>query len=245
MATTAQMSVDANTVALYHLDGTAGTAAKVDNAEGTASRDLTENSSPPSATGVIVPTTDGCYNLDGSTDYLSTADDAAFDGLSNFSIEFWFNADVTDDDRQPVTKWGATLASDQSWRCITAGSKMTLVIGNGSATGSITPSSTFSTGTWYYIAFTYNAAAAAGSRGKVYINGADVTSSDSTPSSMLAGTAQFRIGTRDGAPGATAFWDGKVDEVRISNSTRSAGEIDAYYNPVVATGNAMFMGANF
>lgn len=245
MATTAQMSVDANTIALYHLDGTAGTAAKVDNAEGTASRDLTENSSPPSGTGVIVPTADGCYDFDGSTDYLSTADDAAFDGLSNFSLEFWFNADATDDDRQPVTKWGATTATNQSWRVITAGSKITLQIGNGTTSGSITPSSTFSTGTWYYVAFTYNSGASAGSRGKVYINGVDVTSSDTTPSSMLAGSAEFRIGTRDGGPGAAAYWNGRVDEVRLSNSTRSAAEIDAYYNPVAAGGNAFFMGANF
>lgn len=245
MATTNQLPVDANTLALFHLDGTAGTAAKTDNAQGTAARDLNETGSPASGTGQITPTTDGAYNLNGSSMYLTGNDDAAYDGTTNFSIEFWVNFDVTTDDKQPVAKFGATTATNQSWRAITVSSKLVFQIGDGSTVGDITPTSTFSTGQWYYYAFTFDGSQSAGSRGKVYINGNDATSSDTTPSTILAGSASFMVGNRTGLP-AGGYFDGLIDEIRISNNTRTATEIYNYYNDITpGTGNAMFMGANF
>lgn len=234
MATTTPLTVDAATIALYHLDGTVGSAGKKDNAEGTASRDLTEGGTLSSGTGTITPTTDGAYLLNDFDTYLQTADDAAFDGLTAFTLEFWVNPTSTSDDRQPITKWGTNAATDQSWRVITSSSKFTLAVGNGSTNGSIVPTSTFTTSTWYYVAFTYDSSQSAGSRGKVYINGNDVTSSDATPSSMLAGSATLLIGNRNGFP-AGGYFPGLIDEVRISNTARSATEIYNYYNDITAS----------
>lgn len=236
MATTNPLTVDANTVALYHLDGTAGSAAKVDNAQGTSSRDLTENNAPTSVTGQITPQTDGAYDLNGSNQYLNTADDASFDGLSQFTLEFWINPDVLTDDLQPITKWGTSTANDMSWRTIFASSNISMNIGNGTTSGTIVPTGTISTGTWTYFAFTYNNSLSSGSRGKVYVNGADVTASDNTPSTMLAGTAQLLLGNRTGLP-AGGYYNGKIDEIRISNTARSAASISAYYNSAPTSGN--------
>lgn len=245
MATTTPLTADAATIALYHFDGTVGSAGKKDNAEGTASRDLTEGGTLSANDGVITPTSNGGYLLNDFDTYLQTADDAAFDGLSAFTLEIWVNPSSTADDRQPVTKWGATTATDQSWRMITASSKFTLAIGNGSTNGSIVPSSTFSTSTWYYVAFTYDASQASGSRGKVYINGDDVTSSDATPSSMLAGSATLLFGNRNGFP-VGGYFAGVIDEVRISNTARSATEIYNYYNDITpsATSRLTLLGVS-
>lgn len=236
MATTTQLTVDANTIALYHMDGTAGSAAKVDNAEGTASRDLVENNVPTSSTGQIIPTSDGAYDLDGASQYLSVADDASFDGQTNFTVEFWLNPDATGEDDQPISKFGATVATNQSWRTIfDASNHLFGEVGNGTTVGTIATATAVSTGAWTYFALTYDGSQALGSRGKLYINGVDATTADTTPNTMLAGTAQFIIGNRDGFPGG-GFYNGKVDEIRISNKTRTSTEISNYYNDVVASG---------
>jgi len=227
--TTAPLTVDASTVALWHSDGTACTSAKNDNAETTSARDYVCVSSPTSGTGHLLPTTDGAYSLDGSTQYLHANDDSLFDGQTNFTAEFWINPDSVADDIRPISKFGASLASDQAWSFTFASGQLYWEICTGSTCGSVHTSGTISTGSWQYIVGTYDATQASGSRCKIYVNGVDVSTSDSCPSTMLAGSAEFRVGVRDGV-GSPPKYDGLVDDIRLSTVTRTSAEISAYYS---------------
>ena len=88
------------------------------------------------------------------------------------------------------------------------------------------PAGTYSTdGAWHHYAFSYNAAS--NSR-KVYVDGvligSDVASSD------FVGTGDFLIGDIVSAYGVPLSWDGNIDDVRVWNIERSAGEINADIN---------------
>jgi len=227
--TTAPLTVDANTVTLWHSDGTACSSAKNDNAETTSARDYVCVSSPTSGTGHLLPTTDGAYVLNGSTQYLHANDDSLLDGQSNFTAEMWINPDSTADDIRPISKFGASLASDQAWSFTFASNQLYFEICTGSTCGSVHTSGTISTGTWQYVVATYDASQASGSRCKIYVNGVDVSTSDSCPSTMLAGSAEFRVGVRDGV-GSPPKYDGMIDDIRLSTVTRTSAEISSYYS---------------
>lgn len=215
------MALTTNLLSYWKLDESSGNAA-----DSVGSLTLTNTNTTPFVAGKINNGTD----LEAtSSQYFVNSDPASMDGMSEFSISLWLNFESLTDDRMPVTKWGATLATDQAWRLILASSKLTLVVGNGSTTGTITPTTTLSTSTWYHFVYTWKGASSAGSRGKVYINGTNVTSSDGTPSTMLAGTADFIIGNRTGLP-AGGYFDGIVDEVGIWNRELTAGEASQLYN---------------
>ena len=160
----------------------------------------------------------------GSSQYASITDPAAFDGLSTFTVETWLKFESIADDMMPITKWGATLATNQAWRLITASSQLQLVVGDGSATGTVTANQTLVTGVWYHVAFTWNGSLCSGSRAKAYINGKDVTSTDGTPATMLAGTADLIVGNRTGLP-AGGYYDGLIKDVRIFNDVRTQAEV--------------------
>lgn len=159
-----------------------------------------------------------------SSQYASVTDPSQLDGLSTFSIECLLKFESIADDMMPITKWGATQATTQSWRLITAGGKLNLVIGTGSADGSVIANQIISAGTFYHFAFTWNGSLSSGSRAKAYVNGIDVTSTDGTPATMLAGAAAFLLANREGLP-AGGYYDGLIDDVRIWNDVRTQQEI--------------------
>lgn len=163
-----------------------------------------------------------------SSQYAYVADQAIFDGLSAFSIECWLKFESIADDMMPVTKWGTVLLTTQSWRLITSGGKLQLVICDGVTSGSVTANQTISVGIWYHFAFTWNGSLSSGSRAKAYVNGVDVTSSDGTIATMLAGTAGLYVGNIEGLP-AAGYYDGLIDDIRIWNTARTSGEISGNY----------------
>ncbi len=84
--------------------------------------------------------------------------------------------------------------------------------------------------TWSHIAFTLDLSQSAGSRGDWYINGVNVTSSDSTNQSVInTSGGELQIGKRD--VGSSSFYTGLIDEVAIwKNITLTSVEVVNIYN---------------
>lgn len=82
---------------------------------------------------------------------------------------------------------------------------------------------TLSTGTWYYVTLTYSSTD--GLRG--YVNGASDKTAG-TAGALATASATTRIGSDPAAAGRE--WNGTLDEVRLSDSVRSADWITTEYN---------------
>jgi len=78
----------------------------------------------------------------------------------------------------------------------------------------------FSTSTWYFVVGTYD-----GSNMRLYVNGTQDTSQAQT-GSFTADTTFYVSNSTQGA----RYFDGSMDEVRVSNSARSAAWIQTEYN---------------
>lgn len=230
MATTSEFVIDANTVALYHMNGTVASAGKRDNAEGTSGRDLTEVGTLTSATGNIVTTSDGAYqSSSGASNYLTFTPNM---GTGAFTIEGWIYASAYSISEVLVSSFNATnyyqIAVDSS-----DNTRLRIEVNpsDGTTTGYITAPST---GTWHYIAVTYDRSGT--NSVKVYLNGAPVTytitgGTNTRTGTMTDGLAWFF--RNSGGSGVTNTY--RFDEFRFSNIARSASEIFAYYNDPVSS----------
>lgn len=120
-----EMSVDANTIALWHMNGDVGTAEKLDNAEGTDILDLTEVNGPVSASGFnecAVPNPP--ENLSGEPLYsggelvalLLKWDPITEPGISHFSLHRDDTEDFIPDASNLLTETSDTFYYDLDWQ---------------------------------------------------------------------------------------------------------------------------------
>lgn len=94
---------------------------------------------------------------------------------------------------------------------------------------------TLTTGVWYYFTVTYDS-----SGGLIgYINGA--VEGTHTANGALATTSASTMISRDNVPGGL-YWDGIIDECRMSDAVRSADWITTEYNNQVAPGTFYAVG---
>ncbi len=117
--------------------------------------------------------------------------------------------------------------------------KLAMLVGIGGADKSYdgTGSNTLSSATWYYLTLTYSSAA-----GLVgYVN----ASSDGTHAGGTAMNTLPGIGYRIGADPVNAgrFWNGSIDEARVSTVARSADWITTEYNNQFSPGTFETLGA--
>jgi hypothetical protein len=84
---------------------------------------------------------------------------------------------------------------------------------------------TLSTGTWYHVAAVY---ASSTGNCEVFVNGTSIGSSTTDTGGAYSGTAPFGIGAVIGNSAAN-FLDGKIDDVRVYNVTRTQSDIAGDY----------------
>jgi len=164
-------------------------------------------------------------DFDGSDDYVSIGTSAI--GLTdNITVEAIGNID-TDINGRLITKhktgnYGWLLARSSTdnnleWRISTNGSDWN---------GGNSNTNTFNTTTDYYFVGTYD-----GSQMKVFIDGIEETAGDfpvSLSGNINDSSQDLQIGTDQHS--GTNFFDGIIDEVRISSTARSAAWIGATYD---------------
>lgn len=205
---------DSSFVMVQHLEETSG-----------FHRDSTSNNNNSSALsltqqGTAVGKADGADEFDGIFNYVSIPDSNNLDATSTVTAEAWINPDVN--------LFGEAIVGrdiDASWFLESDGGiRNALKVWIKSGIRATTPSDVYSPGIWSHAAFTYNSAAGGTDEVKIYVNGV-IRGTGDYSITIGADSSDVRIGNRSIAP----TFDGKIDEVRISNSARTPGWIKASY----------------
>ena len=212
-------NVDANTVGLWHLDETnSGVGATVYDSSGNGNNGVLSGTAP-AADGL----TGKGRNFDAGS-RIGLGNDSTLNPTGAITIETWFKASSFGSYNPLVSK----MYTDGVWSSpyvvylLRIDSNNSIVWGTTSSGGSYSQhafSYTFSPGAWYYLAVTSN-----GSKKYVYVNGQQVANVD-WAYSLASRTSNAYIGGSDGGD----RFNGIIDEVRISNTARSAEEIAEAY----------------
>ncbi|NRA24760.1 MAG: DUF2341 domain-containing protein, partial [Oleispira sp.] len=163
-------------------------------------------------------------NFDGTADYIEV-DYSATLNTPLLTVGVWARIDGGAGNRSPIAAMGNShtgylsgyllyAAGDDTWQGWS---------GNGSKWGNVSLGSEL-TSVWTYVVMTYD-----GSTQKLYLDGEQV---DTSPSdTLLAKNESFplRIGAGETEATAGYFFNGPVDEARVSNTNRSADWIKLSY----------------
>ncbi len=214
---------DANTIGLWRLDEEAGIGG-TGPANANWIKDYSGNAYHGTDYGGST-FTDGkigkARNFDGSNDYISVADNASLD-LTTFTVDLWINPERCNYATYQgiVGKGTGDLANRNYALFITANTcNIHYSFGNGTTWASHTSSVSLALGQWYHLAYTFG-----GGTSKFYINGV-LDSSYSETITPTTNAEALTIGTLTDY----SNFDGSIDEVRVSNSVRTADEIREAY----------------
>lgn len=151
--------------------------------------------------------------FDGTTDYLSLADNAALEmGYDDFTIECWFYMDVLDTATLSNLIIKGTGGSTLGYgiHINTSGTVAGRVTTDGATAIAATSSSTVSIGTWYHVAFTRS-----GTTLTLWLNGVSVDTNTVT-GALYDGATTVSIGAN--ASGTNTF-QGYISNLRIVKGT--------------------------
>jgi hypothetical protein len=167
---------------------------------------------------------------DFTNNYISVADNTSLHISNYLSAEAWINPDVLDN-----TPWYTVISK------FTGSQKDLYVVFNGSGliinlnpvtAGDWFTGVTFSTGGWQHLAVTYD-----GAHVRVYKNGVNNDiHSPAAGNDTLNATGTLNLGSNTNPlymgynTAGSEYWDGKIDEVRISSVARDACWIGTEYN---------------
>jgi len=174
----------------------------------------------------VDPTGFGALDFDGTNEHVQMAN-GLLSGVTDFTFECWFNTDVNNGWARLMDFGNSTTVYAFLTPSLGGTNIPRFAINIGGGEQQITAPSALAQGTWYHIAVTIDASTTTGT---MYIDGAQVaqnTSMTLTPSSMGVttnnwfGRSQF---------GVDPFLNGKMDEIRIWNVTRTATEISNSYD---------------
>lgn len=220
---------DSNYKGVWHLDD-----ASTNIADSTASLAGTKTGNATAATGKVGT---GC-TLDGTGDYYTLGSPAALEitGTAARTVSMWAKTDAN-------TAYLVGFSVDNSSnKCLyrlqlnAAGNKAAFTMANSVGTEIVLSGSTttISTGTWYQFTGVYD-----GTNSHIYVNGAeDASAGTITP--LTTTISEGNIGTYRAH---SAAWQGDLDEVRVSNTARSAAWIKFEYHNVTEADNELTWGA--
>ena len=208
------MALSDNLIAYWSLEEASGT--RVD-ATGRGN-DLSPTAAPGNTTGKV----GNALSLNGSTQYISRADNADLSmGDIDFTIAGWFNIPSLAT-WALVTKWNTTGNHREYWLGYFSSKFQFFVSSNGTATASVAPAATSSTSAWHFVVCWHDSV---NNFIKISVDDGAVASS-SYSSGVFDDTTEFRIG----ADVNGSFFGGPVDEVGIWKRVLTAAEITDLYN---------------
>ena len=173
------------------------------------------------------------YNFDGSDDYVRIVDSSSLKPSTAISISAWVNVDATADWGKIISKdyygtgsWSSPYVTYALSSSYSSDGRPYLDVTVGGQNYKQIATSSLNPGTWYYVVGTWD-----GSNMRIYINGQAENGTTALAGQIgsYPATSDIAIGSR--SPYASGErQDGKLDEVRISNSARSANWITTEYN---------------
>ncbi len=212
--TSSGTDVDANTKGLWHLNDASGTAKDVsgNNNNLTAAGNAAYGAAAKFATGVT---------SDGSGDLLAVTD-AAQSGLDitgAITLEAWIKQGATGTGTDVIMEKNGGTAATGSYQLymVSSGALNTTLnfrVSNGTSFTTVTSAAfAINTSTWRHVAAVYNGTSTL----TIYLDGVSVGTA-AFSSTILNSAADFRISST-----GTSSFNGMIDEVRVSNSARYAG----------------------
>ncbi len=162
--------------------------------------------------------------FDGTGDYLSTPDsDDWAHGTGNFTWEAWVRLDdVSDTGLHAIISHGSSSSAYNNliWSGATSGSERGWGWYQKNGSGGelwnmwTLDQGSYSNDTWYHVAIVRN-----GNVFTLYVDGVSKVNETHTDALVDFNTT-LKIGSQDGS---ARFWDGYMDEIRVSNSARYTG----------------------
>jgi len=205
---------DANTVGLWHLDESTGTGAYLLDSSGNGLHGT------PTGTSSVTGKLGSARDLAGGTDRITIAHNAALNITTNLSIEAWINPDAIDTGGS-WTRLVEKGVNNQYGFSVTSASGYGMIIRlYGTSTVTTYSYVVPPLGVWSHVAVTYD-----GSNVRFYLNGQLVSQSGNSGSISTTTNALVLGNWTD----ATRGLNGRMDEVRISNKTRTDEEIKQAY----------------
>ncbi len=182
--------------------------------------------SPASTTGKI----GGAYNFDGNNDYITVAHSSSLDITGNaVTLEAWVKAPVPNDEDSPFIMKSPGTNSERYMLGIDGNAT------NNNINNRVTTDHNNSThyrddlaqitnDTWTHVVFTYDANLGSDQK-KIYVNGSLAATAAAT-GNILSTTADLQIAKRNNS----RYFEGILDELRVSNIARDANWISTQYN---------------
>jgi hypothetical protein len=184
------------------------------------------------ASGKIGPAQD--FNR-ANTQFISMPDATSLQITGDLTLEAWVNGD----------SWLGWMTSVVTRQYGTGtGDSYGLFVGNPDdayawfSAGSVSGTADMSTGTWYHLAVSRTATAS-----YIYVNGTQVGSTGATTINTDAQPVIIGGNENDGTTTPDELFDGKIDEVRISNVARDACWIETEYNNQSNLGTFITLGS--
>jgi len=206
---------------IWHLNGVSGSV--LDST--TNDNDGTNSGSIRGASGKI----DDAFNFDGTDDYVEVPDSSSLDITAVVTIEAWVNpAEFSNYSPGIACKWDWSATNPQrsySLYLATYRNTFFMISADGSYQAELLSDTVLATDTWYHLT-----GVSTGSKWIIYINGQMDCEIDYA-ASIHNGTAKFSIGAsmKDGSVATDETFEGAIDEVRVSDTVRSADWIKAQH----------------
>ncbi len=214
---------------VWHLsEGPTSTAPQFKDSTGNANHGTAQGSIASGAQ--VAGKVDGSITLDGTSDYISTTTQATVP--NTVTVEAWFKTSTASGKKivgYASDQTGVLEANYDRMLWVGIDGKLRFGVYDGAlrmaaSTGTVTD------GAWHHAAGVYDNVAQTIS---LYLDGA-LVSTAATGTSPQSYTGWWRIGSYMMYPGWTnslaGYFPGSVDEVRVSNTARSAGWITTEYN---------------
>jgi len=209
-----ELPADINTVGLWHLNEASG---NVLDSSGNS------NTGTPTGTTVVTGLLGNARSLNGSS-YITVADSNSLDLTSALTIEAWVNHQGAADEQYVVFKRSGESCYGFS---INTSNNLYLRTGDGSNCDGIATSANVPRNQWNHVAMTVS-----GTTVKGYVN--EVWLATITGRNITANTANLFIGADSNG---NRRFNGIIDEVRISNTARTADQIRQAYEVGARTHN--------
>lgn len=166
----------------------------------------------------------------GGTSYINM-NGSPLDALTNFTIDMWIYNTRDANDVAFFSDWDS---QQTLWRYSFTSSYRLIINWSDATSTDFDPY--VATGdaddTWTKMSVTYD-----GTTVRVYTNGAQVTTAAASGKTVKSHTSTNTQNLGGGATGTEGYWRGRLDEMRIANTYRSAGWLATEYNNVNAPGS--------
>lgn len=168
---------------------------------------------------------DGGLRTDGRDDYVEVPNDSTLNPVNRITLEAWINYRGGGGSgallwQYPLTKYESGVP-DQ-YKITIQGSIPRIHVQINTTAGAVnSPTHDFSMDQWYYVVGVYD-----GSAVRLYINGTEIGTGTVQAGTMVDNGRELIIGAHRSNYG---WFNGTLDEIRISNTSKSSAEIRMHY----------------